>query len=110
MWTSLPKLESLVQRPDCAIDGGGRNVTRDLERRGRDDDGFDPGSLECGKRSSRDAGMALHPRSDEGDLAQVVTGCPVDTERIEGPVGVSTILDRRREDDLRPGLDDRVDV
>ena len=54
--------------------------------------------------------MALHPRADEGHLAEVVACAPADAERVKYPCSVVLVLDGCGEHDLRPGLHDRVDV
>ena len=54
--------------------------------------------------------MALHPRADEADLAEVVAGGPGDAERVERALRVGLVLDRGGEDDLGVRLHDRVDV
>jgi hypothetical protein len=85
-------------------------VARDLDRRGRDDGRRDALALERRKCLGSDAGVALHPGSDHRDLAEVLARAPVCRQRVERAARVGLVFDRRREDDLGPGLDDRVDV
>src|SRR5687768_13006539 len=70
------KVEGLVEGLHGPVDIGARHVASDLDRRGRDDRRLDPGRLERGERLGRDAGVALHPRPDQADLAQVVARGP----------------------------------
>ena len=54
--------------------------------------------------------MALHPCADHAHLAEVVPRAPLDAEAVEHGGRRSAVVGRRREDDLGPGADDRVDV
>src|SRR3954447_23918382 len=104
----VAEVEGGVERAHCVLDGLLRHVAGDLDRGGRDDGGVDP---ELGERRERlrcDARMALHPRADDGHLAEVVTRAPVDAEAVERARGGGGVLDGCREEDLlRAGLQDR---
>src|SRR4051794_33214752 len=104
------EIERPVEGLHRALDLGGRDVAGDLDRRRRDDHRLDAGARQRGERLGGDAGMALHARTDEAHLAEVVAGVPVEAEAVERARRVGAILRRRGEDDLGAGLDDRVDV
>src|SRR5262249_20008343 len=110
MRASLSKLERLVQRGDSPVDVRGRDGARDLDRRRRDDGRVDARSFEGRKRLGSHSGVALHSRTDERHLPEVVARAPAHAERVERARRVAAILDGRGEHDLRPGLHDRVDV
>src|SRR5207248_11048897 len=83
----LAKVERLVQGLHRAVHIGRRDVAGDLDRRGADDRGLDPGRLERGECLRRDAGVALHACADEADLAEAVARRPRGLDRVERAPG-----------------------
>src|SRR4051794_2046560 len=104
------ELEGGVQRGDRRLDLVAAQVAGDLDRRRRHDLRLDPVIGEGRERLGGDARVALHAGSDHADLAEIVARAPVDAETVEHLRGCVAVLGRRREDDLRARLDDRVDV
>src|SRR5918992_4366351 len=104
------ELERGVQRPDSILDAAAIDEAGDLDGRSAHDLGLDPEFREGRKRPARDARVRLHPRADDAHLAEVVARRPRDVEAVERRSGVLRVRGRPREDDLRPGLDDRVDA
>ena len=54
--------------------------------------------------------MALHAGADQADLGETFDSLAHGARAVEGRIGVALVGERRREDDLVAGLDDRVDV
>src|SRR5262249_8496223 len=94
------QLERLVQRDDRALEVGIGNVAGDLDRRRRDPPRLDAELVERREGLRRDAGVALHSRSDDGHLAEVVARRPAAAEPVEHGGDLRVVAVRRREDDL----------
>src|ERR687887_454873 len=77
------ELERLVEDPDRGLDLVAADVAGDLDRRGGDDLGLDSRAGEALEGLGRHAGVALHPRADHADLAEVVAGIPPHAEVVE---------------------------
>src|SRR5215216_3226913 len=106
----LGQLESIVQRPDRALDVVARNVEGDLDRRRRDEVRLDTEIGERAEGLGRDAGVALHASSYDADLAESFALGPARAEALERARGRVPILLRGGEDDAGSDLDDGVDV
>src|SRR3954447_282293 len=74
------ELEGVVQHRDGRVDLIGADVAGDLDRRGRDDFGLDPGLGQRRERLCRHARVALHARADHAHLAEVVARAPLHAE------------------------------
>src|SRR5919108_3864499 len=104
------ELEHLVQRGDRSLDIGVGDVERDLDRRRGDELRLDAELAQGRERAGGDAGVALHPCSDDAHLAEVVALAPVRPQSVERSAGLVAIGDGSREEDLGTGLDDRVNA
>src|SRR5437870_3368135 len=102
------ELEDAVQRLHRGLDLVAGDEARDLDRRGGDDLRLDAELLEGRKRLRRHSGMALHPGSDDAHLAEVLASRPARADVVERGLGLRAV--GCREDDLGPGLHNRVDV